>query len=126
VSALDFINGASAEYVEELYRRFLQDPSAVDSQWALFFRGFQLAHGNGARSAVAALPAAPVIGVFDLIHSYRELGHLVANLDPLGHNADYHPLLDFAEFGFTDADLDRVVECGSLRIFSLFNPPPGE
>ena len=116
MSALDFINGASAEYVEELYRRFLQDPTAVDSQWALFFSGFQLAHGNGARPAATALPAvAPVIGVFDLIHSYRELGHLVAHLDPLGHNADYHPLLDVAEFGFTEADLDRVVECGSFK-----------
>ncbi len=120
---LDFINRANAEYVDGLYQQYMRDPQSVDPQWALFFAGFEagrgaLPSGNGA-GAPAALVAPPTvernIGVFDLIHSYRELGHLIANLDPLGHNETSHPLLEPTEFGFGDADLDRVVECPSFK-----------
>jgi len=122
---LDRVTLANREYVEDLYRRYLADPTAVDEQWQTFFAGFDLAlGGNGstaavagvaeAASALAAEPPAPVIGVFDLVHSYRELGHLVAHLNPLGPRPTGHPLLDPTEFGFSDVDLDRVVETGSF------------
>src|SRR5205823_5310312 len=55
------------------------------------------------------------IGVFDLVHSYRELGHLVADLSPLAPKPAGHPLLEPSEFGFGDEDLDRVVSCGGFR-----------
>ena len=120
---LDFINRVNAEYVDSLYQEYLRDPQSVDPQWALFFAGFEagrgaLPSGNGA-AAPAALVAPPAvernIGVFDLIHSYRELGHLIASLDPLGHSDTSHPLLEPSEFGFGDADLERVVECPSFK-----------
>jgi 2-oxoglutarate dehydrogenase E1 component len=112
------MNMANAAYVEELYSRYLRDPTSVDSQWALFFASFEQQSGNGAGPPIAATSApgkAPTLGVFDLIHSYRELGHLVANLDPLGHNDVSHPLLEPGEFGFKAADLDRVVDCPSFK-----------
>jgi 2-oxoglutarate dehydrogenase E1 component len=118
VRDLDFISRANADYVEDLYRRYLDDPAAVDERWALFFAGFDVARGNGAPAAatVTTEPAPErIVGVFDLIHSYRELGHLVANLDPLGHNQSSHPLLELAEFGFTDADLERVMGTPSFK-----------
>ena len=120
---LDFINRANAEYVDGLYQQYMRDPQSVDPQWALFFAGFEagrgaLPSGNGA-GAPAVQTAQPTvernIGVFDLIHSYRELGHLIADLDPLGHNQTRHPLLEPDEFGFGDADLDRVVECPTFK-----------
>jgi 2-oxoglutarate dehydrogenase E1 component len=116
VANLDFINRSNADYVDSLYQQYLRDPASVDPQWALFFAGFEAAGGNGARAeAVAPSAAERNLGVFDLIHSYRELGHLIADLDPLGHNQETHPLLDPAEFGFEDADLERVVECPSFK-----------
>jgi 2-oxoglutarate dehydrogenase E1 component len=111
VRDLDFISRANAAYVDDVYRRYLDDPASVDERWALFFAGFEAARGNGAPAAAGREPATErIVGVFDLVHSYRELGHLVANLDPLGHNQSSHPLLELSEFGFTDADLDRVME----------------
>ncbi len=89
---LDLITRANAEYVDALYRQYLGDPHSVDPQWALFFAGFDAGRrtGNGARpGATPDTAAQQAIGVFDLIHSYRELGHLVADLDPLGGNQDY-------------------------------------
>jgi 2-oxoglutarate dehydrogenase E1 component len=116
VRDLDFISRANADYVEELYRQYLDDPAAVDERWALFFAGFEVARGNGAPAAIITAPASErIVGVFDLIHSYRELGHLIANLDPLGHNQSSHPLLELSEFGFTEADLDLVMETPSFK-----------
>jgi 2-oxoglutarate dehydrogenase E1 component len=128
VTNLDFINRANADYVDALYQQYLRDPASVDAQWALFFAGFEAAGGNGATGAGAtgartgvaraAEPTTEHIGIFDLIHSYRELGHLIANLDPLGHNQTTHPLLEPAEFGFSAADLDRMVECPTFKGFA--------
>jgi 2-oxoglutarate dehydrogenase E1 component len=119
MSSIDLATLANADYVEEQYRRFKEDPSSVDEGWALFFAGFEFAAdgGNGARAhAVAPAPAAePVIGVYDLVHSYRELGYLVAHLNPLGDKPEGHPLLEPEEFGFSEPDMDRVIECGSFR-----------
>ncbi|MFQ5667353.1 MAG: 2-oxoglutarate dehydrogenase E1 component [Candidatus Binatia bacterium] len=118
MSDLDVISRANADYVDALYQEYLRDPRSVDAQWARFFAGFDTAGGNGAHAPDLAA-AAPVgehsLGVFDLVHSYRELGHLIANLDPLGHNATYHPLLEPSEFGLSDADLDRTVDCPSFK-----------
>jgi 2-oxoglutarate dehydrogenase E1 component len=89
----------------------------------MFFAGLEASGNGGNGKAVypAPLPpgvsraAGPTIGVFDLIHSYREYGHLIAKLDPLGHNPESHPLLEVSEFGFGDADLDRSVDCPTFN-----------
>ena len=53
--------------------------------------------------------------IADLVHSYREMGHLVANLDPLGHNMTHHPLLELSEFHIDESDLERVVTAATFR-----------
>src|SRR5437899_449256 len=120
---IDSATLANKDYVAEQYRRYKADPRSVGEEWALFFAGFELgASGNGAvvgaaaaGAAVAAATGPPVIGVFDLVHSYRELGHLVADLNPLAPKPAGHPLLEPSEFGFGEEDLDRVVSCGGFR-----------
>jgi len=115
---LDFIARANPEYVDALYRQFLRDPTSVDEHWALFFAGVEVGRGDGTqptRLAAAATTTEWNLGVLDLIHSYREFGHLIANLDPLGHNQTHHPLLELTEFGFREADLDRPVERSNFR-----------
>ena len=45
-----------------------------------------------------------------LIRAFRVNGHLIANLDPLGITIkDYHPELDYKNYGFTDNDLSREI-----------------
>ncbi len=45
-----------------------------------------------------------------LVRAYRVRGHLLANLDPLGLEVnDYHPELDPAHYGFTEADMEREI-----------------
>jgi 2-oxoglutarate dehydrogenase E1 component len=52
--------------------------------------------------------------VLQLINAYRVRGHLIADLNPLGIEARYHPELDPASYGFTIWDLDRRFITGNL------------
>jgi len=106
VLPFDEIARANPEYVDALYREYLRDPASVDERWALVFAGFDLALRDGSRHGGS---------IDELVHSYRELGHLVADLDPLGGSAREHPLLRLAELGFTERDLERIVDWAPFK-----------
>jgi len=119
MDGIDALALANRDYVEELYRRYSERPDSVDPSWVAVFRVLEQAPeaGNGGRTSRASRArrdTAPAFGVFDLVHSYRELGHLVAHLNPLEPPPPLHPLLEPAEFGFGPADMNRVVDSGSL------------
>jgi len=117
----DFINRSNSEYIERLYQQYQTDPRSVDQYWQAFFAGMEMAGGGRLPAGVfAGTPAAAsttasgetlAVESSDLVHSYRELGHFIANLDPLGHNRSSHPLLEMTEFGLKLEDLDRY--CGN-------------
>ncbi len=52
--ASSFLQGANAEYVEQLYARFASDPGAVDATWAAFFRSLGDAENDVRREAKGA------------------------------------------------------------------------
>ena len=89
----------------------------MDAYWQAFFAGFGAAGGRAAALSGAfdaegqPSPHQARAGVEtkNLVHSYRELGHFIANLDPLGHNRPTHALLDLSQFGLTPADMDKRV-----------------
>ncbi|MGE0726347.1 MAG: 2-oxoglutarate dehydrogenase E1 component, partial [Alphaproteobacteria bacterium] len=41
VHQANFLSGANAPFIAELYERFLENPGSVDADWAQFFRGLQ-------------------------------------------------------------------------------------
>src|SRR5271154_2019286 len=49
--------GANEWLVEELYQRYLADPSSVDRAWWSFFADFRPATGNGASAPAPSVPA---------------------------------------------------------------------
>ncbi|HEY4330098.1 MAG TPA: 2-oxoglutarate dehydrogenase E1 component [Phycisphaerae bacterium] len=127
---MDAVNAGNLEFIEQQYEAYKRDRSSVDTQWAYFFAGFDLGGGPGAGMHVATAVAAggmsqdaaemqkspgKFMQIADLVHSYREMGHLIANLDPLGHNMNHHPLLELSEFNIEDADLHRVVTAEGFR-----------
>jgi 2-oxoglutarate dehydrogenase E1 component len=127
MDAPDLASRHNADYIDQLYRQYRSDPDSLPESWRAFFAGFELGCGRldgaaaPAPAAVAApAPAAPergqepvealfTLGVRDLVHSYRELGHFIATLDPLGHNRPHLPLLDLGEFHIQEADLGRHI-----------------
>src|SRR5437764_8447686 len=114
--SLDFFNAANAEFLERLQTQYEHDPKSLGDEWQAFFAGYEAGtDGQPAQTrTVAAAPAeSSTQGVSDLVHSYRELGHCVARLDPRGHHRPPHPLLELSEFGFSTADLDQQVGPGN-------------
>jgi 2-oxoglutarate dehydrogenase E1 component len=93
------------DLVEGQYERWRRDPGSVDESWRYFFEGFELGQ-EGPAPAPAPCPA----GIIRLIDAYRDLGHFLARLDPLGEPRATHPLLELSQFGLGDGDLDRTFD----------------
>jgi 2-oxoglutarate dehydrogenase E1 component len=113
----DFLNGGNAGFIAELYDRFLDDPNAVDESWRSFFAGIEEGPAEPRFADGAALRQATFdsIRALQLIRAYRVRGHLEADLDPLGlDKRPPQPELDHHTYGFTEADLDRVIAIDNL------------
>jgi 2-oxoglutarate dehydrogenase E1 component len=92
--------------IEDAYRRWCDNPDSVDESWRLFFEGFELGSARTAEPAGGGAHA----GIIRLIDAYRDLGHFLAHLDPLSEPKTTHPLLELAEFGLDENDLDRTFD----------------
>jgi 2-oxoglutarate dehydrogenase E1 component len=98
-----------AEFIEDQYRRWREDPGSVPSDWQYFFKGFDMAlavatAGEGEGDEDRMLQQARVEA---LKYRYRDLGHLLACMDPLEACPTEHPLLAMKAFGLGEEDLDR-------------------
>jgi 2-oxoglutarate dehydrogenase E1 component len=99
----------NAEFIEEQYKRWKADPASVSSDWRFFFEGFELA-ASGETEAAESSDEQRLLRqsrVESLIYRYRDLGHLLACLDPLAACPTEHPLLALEAFNLTPQDLDR-------------------
>jgi 2-oxoglutarate dehydrogenase E1 component len=97
----------NADYIDAQYERWKSDPQSLSREWRFFFEGFELA-------ASGAAPSAEAVGedqlqqqarVQALIYRYRDIGHLMACLDPLAACPTDHPLLNLSAFNLTAEDL---------------------
>ncbi len=107
-------NRWNVDLIEDYYGRWRQDPASVDESWRVFFEGYELGQqggGGGPGPASVDIDAARAqAAVTRLVDAYRELGHYLADLDPLGltPRRESHELLEPSAFGLGEADLDRV------------------
>ncbi len=97
------------EWIEEQHRRWREDPASVGPTWQTFFEGFELGLARSLDDDDLESGRAQA-AVTRLTDAYREFGHYLADLDPLGlvKPPDSHELLALATHGLTEADLDRV------------------
>jgi 2-oxoglutarate dehydrogenase E1 component len=99
---------ANVEAIDALYQNWRRDPASVDPSWRTYFEGFEL--GLSMSASPVAGGSDNQLGLFRLIYAYRDIGHYCAHLDPLSESAPDHAALALTEFGFSDADLGRVVD----------------
>ncbi len=119
MSTTDFVSRANAEFIERLYEQYRSDPEALEPSWRSFFAGLEL----GREAMVIAGEAPPTDArpkTFGLVAAHRDLGHLLAHIDPLGDPPLSHPLLEPEHYDFTEADLDKPCDPGGFR----GDPPP--
>lgn len=126
-----YLASGNEAYLEDLYERYLAKDDTLDAQWKSFFDQMTITSGNRTdvshasvikqflewaknKSHASSYPQSVQnsensngrLGhVVALIEAYRRLGHLKANIDPLGF---YHgvntPLLDLQYHGFVHGD----------------------
>src|SRR5438105_3162598 len=99
-----FASRWNVDAIEAAYAQWQKDPASVSEDWKVFFEGFQLGLQT---SAGPHLDTRTQTGVVRLIDAYRDLGHFIAQLDPLSDSKNTHPLLELREFGLDESDLNR-------------------
>ena len=133
--------GANADFIEELYEQFLQEPESVGDTWRKKFQALQ--NGGDLRletphgpikdrflrlaetpslvrpAAVQRAPDHELLqkqsSVTRLINQYRVSGHQQANNDPLNlHPRLPVPDLDPLYYGLSDLDMETVFDTGTL------------
>jgi 2-oxoglutarate dehydrogenase E1 component len=97
--------------IEDAYRRWQADPASVDETWRAFLEGFALAE----RTPAPAADASAQLGIFRLVHAYRDLGHLIAHVDPLTDPPPTHAYLELSHFGLSEKDLGRTFDAIPFR-----------
>ena len=115
--------------MEDIYEQGKKDPSSLDPQWDFFFRGFELgAQGDGTSAPKAEVTHLPQIDqdffekqgrVTSIIYHYRDIGHLMARLDPIGRERPRPENLQLNAFDLTEEDLDKEF---TSPIFGLSSP----
>lgn len=129
-----FLINSNPVYLAELYAKYVQDPTSVDSSWSKQFANMdddllnELQHASWALTAdgaeqkqfIANLPSDPgrildSLRALMLIRSYRVHGHLEAKLDPLGlEKRKPYPELNPEFHGFTVSDWNREIYVGNF------------
>ncbi|MDO9615567.1 MAG: 2-oxoglutarate dehydrogenase E1 component, partial [Bacteroidota bacterium] len=100
--------------IEELYSFYLIDPESVDASWKNFFAGFEFARKNfdNSKSSVHDDKIDKEFAILNLIHGYRQRGHLFTKTNPVRSRRKYLPTLDIENFGLQKSDLDTVFKAG--------------
>ena len=130
-----FLFGDNSVFIEELYQQYLNDPSSVDQSWVGFFNEQHEAvpFKSTSKIIIKNLPkqtsaSTSSINVTDIenklrakfmITAYREHGHYLANLDPLGleiKKTHSELDLDIEDFGFSE---NSIKNSSTLKILPI-------
>jgi 2-oxoglutarate dehydrogenase E1 component len=135
------LSGSNANFIEEIYETYLQDPNSVSEDWRNRFDALHIENGQAvsetahgpirkqfarlareithpsrvAGSSLSADAAEKQAAVLRLINAYRVRGHQHSKMEPLG----LRPRQDVADLSpafhnLTAADMDQQFNTGSL------------
>lgn len=101
--------------VDELYQSYLADPDSVDKSWQYYFAGFELARKNYPLLPAGSQPKNidKEFAILNLIHGYRQRGHLFTKTNPVRARRKYSPTLDIENFGLEKSDLEKTFQAGN-------------
>ena len=101
--------------MEDLYQTYLENPKSVDESWQQFFAGFELARTNFQQKPVVVKSDRidKEFAILNLIHGYRQRGHLFTKTNPVRSRRKYMPTLDIENFGLEKKDLETVFQAGN-------------
>ena len=124
-----YLAGGNSAYIEMMYEQYLKDPASVPTEWQDFFNEVRtddkgvkeapISHADVIEvmkhsQAIGGVQAAPIASsdkqeaVDRLIQSFRNIGHLQAQIDPLKiKQIKQDPRLDLKSYGLNQQDLQE-------------------
>ncbi|HKK87684.1 MAG TPA: 2-oxoglutarate dehydrogenase E1 component [Saprospiraceae bacterium] len=114
-----YVANAEAQYVDQLYQKYQQNPDNVEEGWRLFFEGFSYAQAQNGHAAdqvsdseLSKESLAKEFAVLSIIHGFRDRGHLLSTTNPIRQRRDRKPRLDLEDYGLNESDLDQRFVAG--------------
>jgi 2-oxoglutarate dehydrogenase E1 component len=121
MSDYSFIFNAHPSFIDNIYQQYKANPDAVDASWRLFFEGFEFGSNAASNGSIHNSVAAKTIQtengeiefttkelqVVGMINGYRRRGHLLSKTNPIKDRDDRKPMLDLADYGLSEEDLDQ-------------------
>ena len=111
---LTYLSNADSGYIDALYQTYKEDPNSVDASWQKFFEGFDFGQTYGGETIPEQTPDHTIkeIKVLNMIHGYRDRGHLFTETNPVRERRKYFPGKELETFGLSEADMDTVFNAG--------------
>lgn len=111
---LTYLSNADSGYIDSLYQAYKEDPNSIDAGWQKFFEGFDFGQTYGGETTTEETPEHTIkeIKVLNMIHGYRDRGHLFTETNPVRERRKYFPGKELETFGLSDADMDTVFNAG--------------
>lgn len=105
MSSWQGFSGINSAYVLEQYERYLSNPASVDADTRALFASWTPPADDAAPSSGPGPNLRKALAAVELAQAIRRLGHLGAQLDPLGTSPQGDPALLASNYGLTDDDL---------------------
>ncbi|WP_028325679.1 2-oxoglutarate dehydrogenase E1 component [Desulfatirhabdium butyrativorans] len=97
------------EYIESQYLLWKTAPERLPEDWRYFFEGFEMGLARSQTPVCDEAALARQARVEALVHRYRDMGHMLACMDPLTACPISHPLLEPAALGIGADEEDLPV-----------------
>ena len=106
-----FLGGLHAEFIDELYQKYLKNPDNIEPSWRAFFQGYDFSretYEEDEEFVSNSIPAEVLkeFDVINLINGYRSRGHLFTETNPVRTRRQYSPTLAIENFNLSKDDLD--------------------
>ena len=112
-----YVFNAHPEFIDNLYKNYMNDPQSVEEGWRVFFDGFEFATKDSdseTQQGAAGMSSPKEFSVYAIIDGFRNRGHLLSTTNPIRQRIDRKPHLDLADYGLSDADLDKTFSVSKL------------
>lgn len=108
-----YVFNAHPAFIDDLYRKWKEDPFSVEDGWKTFFQGFDFG-SNGAKNGTSTTTekVAKEFSVISIIHGFRTRGHLLSTTNPIRRRKDRKPNLDLADYHLAEDDLHETFAAG--------------
>ena len=111
-----YITNAHPQFIENLYKSYLEDPNQIDLEFKKFFEGFDFAINTNINNlSKNVLPNTNIsqtnildeIKVYRLILGYRNKGHLLSHTNPIRERIDRNAGLSLSNFDLNENNLTQ-------------------